>query len=229
MALLLKTCDILGPMAETGYEAIGSMGTDVPLAVLSEQSQHLSNYFKQLFAQTNPPIDSIRERSIMSLISFVDLLKNLLSESPQHCRQIELEQPVLTIEEFDKLRWVDKDHFQAKTVNTYFRSDQGGEGLARALKRICQYAEDAIEDGFEIIILSDRAIDSDHAPIPSLLAMSAVHHHLIREGLRGKAGILVEAGDVFETHHVATLIGYGAAGVCPYMAFQTLAYMNRRA
>ncbi len=220
---------VLAPMAETGLEALGSMGTDVPLAVLSEQSQHLSHYFKQLFAQvTNPPIDPIRERSIMSLISFVGSTENLLTESPHHCRQIELEHPVLTIQEFDKLRWVDKSHFQGKTVNTYFRADQGGKGLERALDRICRYAEDAIEDGFEIIILSDRAIDSDHAPIPSLLAMSAVHHYLIRKGLRGKVGILVEAGDVFETHHVATLIGYGAAGVCPYMAFETIAQMNKK-
>ena len=220
---------VLGPMAESGVEAVGSMGTDVPLAVLSDQSQHLANYFKQLFAQvTNPPIDSIRERSIMSLISFVGAGENILTESPKHCRQIELDQPVLTIEEFDKLRWVDKEHFQAKTINTYFRADQKGDGLKRALERICRYAEDAIEDGFEIIILSDRAIDTDHAPIPSLLATSTIHHHLIRKGLRGKVGILVEAGDVFETHHLATLIGYGAAGVCPYMAFETIDYMSRK-
>ncbi len=219
---------VLGPMAETGYEAIGSMGVDSPLAVLSDQSQHLSNYFKQLFAQvTNPPIDSIRERSIMSLISFVGAGENLLTESPKHCRQIELDQPVLTVAEFDKLRWVDKEHFQAKTINTYFNASEGGKALERALERICRYAEDAIDDGFEIIILSDRAIDSDHAPIPSLLATSTVHHHLIRRGLRGKVGILVEAGDVFETHHLATLIGYGAAGVCPYMAFESISYMNR--
>ncbi|GAB3164836.1 glutamate synthase large subunit [Telluribacter humicola] len=220
---------ILAPMAQSGAEAIGSMGTDVPLAVLSDQSQHLSNYFKQLFAQvTNPPIDSIRERSIMSLISFVGATENILNESPKHCRQIELAQPVLTVQEFDKLRFVDKNHFQAKTINTYFRADEGGKGLERALERICRYAEDAIEDDFEIIILSDRAIDSDHAPIPSLLATSAVHHHLIRKGLRGKVGILVETGDAWETHHIATLIGYGASGVCPYMAFETLSYMNRK-
>ncbi|WP_128545282.1 glutamate synthase large subunit [Larkinella soli] len=220
---------IIGPMAETGLEALGSMGTDAPLAVLSEQSQHLANYFKQLFAQvTNPPIDSIRERAIMSLISFVGATGNLLSETPEHCRQIELAQPVLTIEEFDKLRFVDKNHFQAKTINTYFRADQGGKGLERALERICRYAEDAIEDGFEIIILSDRAIDSDHAPVPSLLATSAVHHHLIRKGLRGQVGILVEAGDVWETHHFATLIGYGASGINPYMAFETITDMKER-
>ncbi|MFC5407748.1 glutamate synthase large subunit [Larkinella bovis] len=220
---------ILGPMSETGLEALGSMGTDSPLAVLSDQSQHLANYFKQLFAQvTNPPIDSIRERSIMSLISFVGANGNLLDETPQHCRLIELTQPVLTIEEFDKLRFVDKNHFQAKTINTYFRADQGGVGLERALERICRYAEDAIEDGFEIIILSDRAIDSDHAPIPSLLATAAIHHHLIRKGLRGQIGILVEAGDVWETHHYATLIGYGASGINPYMAFETITDMKER-
>jgi glutamate synthase (NADPH/NADH) large chain len=219
---------ILAPMAQTGMEAIGSMGTDVPLAVLSEQSQHLSSYFKQLFAQvTNPPIDSIRERSIMSLISFVGGGENLLEEGPKHCRQIEIPHPVLTVSEFDKLRFVDKSHFQAKTINTYFRSDQGGAGLERGLRRICQYAEDAIEDDFEILILSDRAIDSNHAPIPSLLATAAVHHHLIRKGLRGKVGLLVETGDAWETHHFATLIGYGASGVCPYMAFETLSSMNR--
>ncbi|MCF2443619.1 glutamate synthase large subunit [Dyadobacter sp. CY345] len=220
---------ILAPMAQTGMEAIGSMGTDVPLAVLSEQSQHMSSYFKQLFAQvTNPPIDSIRERAIMSLISFVGSTENILTETPQHCRQIELPHPVLTVSEFDKLRFIDKNHFQAKTINIYFRADQGGKALERALARICRYAEEAIEDGFEIIILSDRAIDSDHAPIPTLLATAAIHHHLIREGLRGRVGLLVEAGDVWETHHFATLIGYGAAGVCPYMAFETLSFMNRK-
>ncbi|CAN0069940.1 unnamed protein product, partial [Phaeothamnion confervicola] len=220
---------ILGPMAQTGMEAIGSMGTDSPLAVLSEQSQHLSTYFKQLFAQvTNPPIDSIRERAIMSLISFVGSTENILTESPKHCRQIALPHPILSVQEFDKLRFVDKDGFQAKTINTYFRADEGGKALERALERICRYAVDAIDDGFEILILSDRAIDSDHAPIPSLLATATIHHHLIREGLRGRVGLLVEAGDVWETHHVATLIGYGAAGVCPYMAFETLAHMNRK-
>lgn len=220
---------ILAPMVETGKEALGSMGTDTPLAVLSDQSQHMSHYFKQLFAQvTNPPIDSIRERAIMSLISFVGATYNLLDESPEHCKQVELDQPVLTTKEFDKLRFIDRHHFQAKTINTYFRADAGGQGLERALERICRYAEDAIEDGFEIIILSDRAIDSDHAPVGSLLATAAVHHHLIRRGLRGNIGLLVEAGDVWETHHVATLIGYGASGVNPYMAFETIAQMREK-
>ncbi|WP_375445551.1 glutamate synthase large subunit [uncultured Fibrella sp.] len=220
---------ILAPMVETGKEALGSMGTDVPLAVLSEQSQHLSHYFKQLFAQvTNPPIDSIRERAIMSLISFVGATSNLLTESPEHCRQVELEQPVLTTQEFDKLRFIDRPNFQAKTLNTLFLADGKGESLERAIDRVCRYAKDAIEDGYTILVLSDRAIDSNHAPIPSLLATAAVHHYLIREGLRGKVGILVEAGDVWETHHVATLIGYGASAVNPYMAFETIASLKEK-
>ncbi len=222
---------ILGPMASSGKEAVGSMGIDIPLAILSQQSQHISYYFKQLFAQvTNPPIDSIRERSIMSLISFVGSAENILTESPLHCRQVQLEQPVLTIKEFDKLRFVDHQGFQAKTINTYFNAhhENPGKSLEFALDRICRYAADAIYDGFEILILSDRAIDSDHAPVPSLLATAAVHHYLIKKGLRGKVGILVESGDVWETHHFATLIGYGASGVCPYMAFETISDMNRR-
>ena len=222
---------ILAPMSQTGMEAIGSMGVDTPLAILSDQSQHLSYYFKQLFAQvTNPPIDSIRERAIMSLISFVGSNENILAESPLHCRMVELEQPVLTVEEFDKLRFVDYKGFQAKTINTYFnaKAPDYGKALEFALDRICRYAEDAIEDGFEILILSDRAIDSDHAPIPSLLATAAVHHHLIKKGIRGKAGIVVEAGDIWETHHVATLIGYGCSAICPYMAFETISWMNKK-
>lgn len=222
---------ILAPMATTGAEAIGSMGIDIPLAVLSNQSQHISHYFKQLFAQvTNPPIDSIRERSIMSLISFVGASENILSESPKHCRQVQLDQPVLTIKQFDKLRFVDYEGFQAKTINTYFNAGttEPAKALEFALERICRYAVDAIHDGFEIIILSDRAIDSDHAPIPSLLAVSTVHHHLIRKGLRGKIGLLVESSDIWETHHFATLIGYGASGICPYIAFETLSSMNRK-
>jgi glutamate synthase (NADPH/NADH) large chain len=166
----------------------------------------------------------------MSLISFVGAADNILTESPKHCRQVQLEQPVLTIKQFDKLRFVDYEGFQAKTINTYFNVDSvnPAKSLEFALERICRYAEDAINDGFEIIILSDRAIDSDHAPIPSLLAVAAVHHYLIREGIRGKVGILVESGDIWETHHFATLIGYGASGICPYIAFETISDMNRR-
>ncbi|QMU27794.1 glutamate synthase large subunit [Adhaeribacter radiodurans] len=218
---------IIGEMAETGKEPLGSMGTDAPLAILSDQSQHLSSYFKQLFAQvTNPPIDPIRERMVMSLVSYVGGGLNLLDESPLHCRQVELHTPVLTNNELEKLRFLDQSYFQTKTIYTYFKADGQADSLERALKRICQYAADAVEDGFSIILLSDRSLDSSHAPIPTLLATSAVHHHLMRKGLRGKVGIVVEAGDAWEVHHFATLISYGASAVNPYLAFETIIQMR---
>ncbi len=218
---------VIGPMAMTGLEALGSMGLDTPLAVLSDQSQHLSSYFKQLFAQvTNPPIDPIRERMVMSLISFVGVSKNLLTETPEHCHLLELPQPVLSNKELEKIRYIDHKGFQSKTIYTYFNANGKAGALERGLERICRYAEDAVEDGFSILILSDRSFDSSHAQIPSLLAMAAVHHHLIRRGLRDNVGIIIEAGDVWETHHFATLIGFGASGINPYLAFETIA--NRK-
>ncbi|RDC62107.1 glutamate synthase large subunit [Adhaeribacter pallidiroseus] len=218
---------IIAEMAETGKEPLGSMGTDTPLAILSDQSQHISSYFKQLFAQvTNPPIDPIRERMVMSLVSYVGGGLNLLEESPLHCRQVELHTPVLTNNELEKLRFLDQSYFQTKTIYTYFKADGQADSLERALKRICQYAADAVEDGFSIILLSDRSIDSSHAPIPTLLATSAVHHHLMRKGLRGRVGIVVEAGDAWEVHHFATLISYGASAVNPYLAFETIVQMR---
>lgn len=218
---------IIAEMVETGKEPLGSMGTDTPLAILSDQSQHLSSYFKQLFAQvTNPPIDPIRERMVMSLVSYVGGGLNLLEESPLHCRQVELHTPVLTNNELEKLRFLDQSYFQTKTIYTYFKADGQADSLERALKRICQYAADAVEDGFSIILLSDRSIDSSHAPIPTLLATSAVHHHLMRKGLRGKVGIVVEAGDAWEVHHFATLISFGASAVNPYLAFETMVHMK---
>jgi glutamate synthase (NADPH/NADH) large chain len=166
------------------------MGTDTPLAILSDQSQHFSSYFKQLFAQvTNPPIDPIRERMVMSLTSYVGGGLNLLEESPLHCRMVELQQPVLSNKELEKIRFLDQSYFQTKTIYTYFKADGQPGSMEKAIKRICQYAADAVEDGFSIILLSDRSLDSSHAPIPSLLATSAVHHHLMRKGLRGKVGI----------------------------------------
>jgi glutamate synthase (NADPH/NADH) large chain len=220
---------VIGPMAKTGLEALGSMGLDTPLAVLSDQSQHLSSYFKQLFAQvTNPPIDPIRERMVMSLISFVGVSKNLLTETPEHCHTLELPQPVLTNQELEKIRYIDHKGFQTKTIYTYFKADGQPGSLERGLERLCRYAEDAVVDGFSIIILSDRSFDSSHAQIPSLLATAAVHHHLIRQGLRDNVGIIVEAGDVWETHHFATLIGYGASGINPYLAFETISDMKRK-
>jgi len=220
---------VLAQMCETGKEALGSMGSDVPLAVLSNQAQHLSSYFKQLFAQvTNPPIDPIRERMVMSLASHVGGSLNLLEETPEHCITLELPVPVLSNNELEKVRYIDHRHLQTKTIYTYFRADGQPGSLQRGLDRICQYVTDAIEDGFTIIILSDRSFDSGHAQIPSLLVTAAVHHDLIRKGLRGKVGLLVEAGDVWESHHYATLLGFGASGVNPYLVYQTIHDMKKR-
>jgi glutamate synthase (NADPH) large chain len=218
---------ILKPMAMDGKEPIGSMGTDVPLAVLSNQPQHLSSYFKQLFAQvTNPPIDPIRERMVMSLVTFLGNNGNLLEASPEHCHTVALKHPILTSTELEKLRSIDTGIFQAKTLQTYFRADGKEDSLQRGIERLCRYAEDAVIDGFEVIILTDRAIDSDHAAIPSLLATSAVHHHLIRKGLRGQVGIVVEAGDVWEVHHFACLLGFGASAINPYLALASIRNMK---
>ncbi|MGN6436227.1 MAG: glutamate synthase large subunit [Agriterribacter sp.] len=219
--------NLVKPMAIDGKEPVGSMGTDVPLAVLSDQPQHLSSYFKQLFAQvTNPPIDPIRERLVMSLASYVGNNGNLLAEDPRHCHAVALKQPILTSTELEKLRSIDTGIFQAKTLQCYFRADGNPGSLKAGIDRLCRYAVDAVQDGFEVIILSDRAIDSDHAAIPSLLAVSAVHHHLIRKGYRGQVGIVVEAGDVWEVHHFACLIGFGATAINPYLALATIRTMK---
>jgi len=218
---------IIAAMAIDGKEPIGSMGTDVPLAILSEQPQHLSSYFKQLFAQvTNPPIDPIRERMVMSLATFAGSNGNLLVEDPLACHSVALKHPVLTNHELEKIRSIDTGIFQAKTLQTYFRADGKPGSLKAGLDRLCRYAVDAVEDGFEVIILTDRAIDSDHAPIPSLLATSAVHHHLIRKGYRGQVGIIVEAGDVWEVHHFACLLGFGATAINPYLAISSIRDMK---
>jgi glutamate synthase (NADPH/NADH) large chain len=214
---------IIAPMAIDGKEPVGSMGSDVPLAVLSDQPQHLSSYFKQLFAQvTNPPIDPIRERLVMSLAAFAGNNGNLLQEDPLACHCVALKHPVLNNHELEKIRSIDTGIFQAKTLQTYFRADGKAGSLKAGLERLCRYAVDAVEDGFEVLILSDRAIDSDHAPIPSLLATAAVHHHLIRKGYRGQVGIIVEAGDVWEVHHFACLIGFGATAINPYLSLSTI-------
>ena len=218
---------LIAPMALEGKEPIGSMGTDVPLAVLSDQPQHLSSYFKQLFAQvTNPPIDPIREKMVMSLAAFVGNNDNLLNEEPLSCHTVALKHPVLSNHELEKIRSIDTGIFQAKTLQCYFRADGKPGSLKAGLDRICRYAVDAVEDGFEVLILMDRAIDSEHAPVPSLLATAAVHHHLIRKGYRGKVGIIVEAGDVWEVHHFACLIGFGATAINPYLALSTIRDMK---
>ena len=214
---------IITPMALDGKEPVGSMGTDVPLAVLSDQPQHLTSYFKQLFAQvTNPPIDPIRERLVMSLATFVGNNGNLLEEDPLSCHSVALKHPVLSNHELEKIRSIDTGIFQAHTLQTYFIADGKPGSLQKGLDRLCRYAVDAVEDGFEVLILSDRAIDSEHAPIPSLLATAAVHHHLIRKGLRGQVGLVIEAGDVWEVHHFACLIGFGATAINPYLALSSI-------
>ncbi len=221
--------EIIVPLAKTGYEPLSAMGADWPLAILSHQSQHLSNYFKQLFAQvTNPPIDPIRERMVMSLNTYLGKDQNLLTETPEHCQKVELESPVLSNAELEKIRAIDKEHLQAKTLDIVFRANGELGKLQRALKRICQYSEDAVNDGYSIIILTDRAVNSNHAAIPAMLAVGAVHHHLIRKGLRIKCDIVVETGDARETHHFATLIGYGANAVNPYLVTETLVDLQRK-
>ncbi len=218
---------IIGPMALEGKEPIGSMGSDVPLAVLSDRPQHLSSYFKQLFAQvTNPPIDPIRERMVMSLATFVGNIGNILIENETTCHTVALQHPILTNHELEKLRSIDTGIFQAKTLQMYFRADGQPGSLKKALDRICRYAFDAVEDGFEVLVLTDRAIDSEHAAIPSLLFTAAVHHHLIRKGCRGNVGIVVEAGDVWEVHHFAALLGFGATAINPYLALSSIRDME---
>ncbi len=218
---------IIAPMAIDGKEPIGSMGNDTPLAILSDQPQHISAYFKQLFAQvTNPPIDPIRERMVMSLATFAGSNGNLLIEDPISCHSVALTQPILSSFELEKIRSIDTGVFQAKTLQTYFRANGKPGALKAGLDRLCRYAVDAVQDGFEVLILTDRAIDSDHAPIPSLLATAAVHHHLIKKGYRGQVGLIVEAGDVWETHHFACLIGFGATAINPYLALSSIREMK---
>jgi len=214
---------IIKPMALDGKEPIGSMGTDVPLAILSDKPQHLSSYFKQFFAQvTNPPIDPIRERLVMSLSTFIGNNGNLLDEDKMHCHCVVLKHPILKNHQLEKLRSIDTGMFHAKTLQTYYNADGMPGSMERGIARLCRYAEDSVDDGFEVLILSDRAIDSEHAPIPSLLAVSAVHHHLIRSGRRGAVGIVVETGDTWEVHHFACLLAFGATAINPYLALSTI-------
>ncbi|UEG51562.1 glutamate synthase large subunit [Mucilaginibacter daejeonensis] len=214
---------IIKPMATDAQEPIGSMGTDVPLAVLSDKPQHLSSYFKQFFAQvTNPPIDPIRERLVMSLATFIGNNGNLLDEDKMHCHCVALKHPILRNHQLEKLRSIDTGLFHAKTLQTYFKADGQPGSLQKGIERLCRYAEDAVDDGFEVLILSDRALDSEHAAIPSLLAVSAVHHHLVKIGRRGSVGLVAEVGDAWEVHHFACLLAFGATAVNPYLALSTI-------
>ncbi|MDE2962630.1 MAG: glutamate synthase large subunit, partial [Acidobacteriota bacterium] len=217
---------LMAPMARNGEEAVGSMGTDTPLAVLSNKSPLLYNYFKQLFAQvTNPPIDSIREEMVMSVESYIGSEQNLLDETPRHARLLKLQCPVLTDPELARIRHASVKDFSAETLKMHFSEGDGGGGMETALEALCSQASRAVSRGHNIIVLSDRGVDADSVPIPALLATSAVHHHLIREGTRTKVGLVVETGEAREVMHFALLIGYGAGAVNPYLAFRTLADM----
>ena len=214
---------LMAPMAIKGEEAIGSMGTDTPLAVLSDRQPSLFNYFKQLFAQvTNPPLDAIREELVTSMSTALGPERNLLKPEAESSRMIKILSPIIDNDDLAKLRYISLDGFRAVTLPIRFKVSEGGEGMRRALEELCQTATNAIRSGATILILSDRNIDEDHAPIPSLLATSGLHHHLVREGARTKATLIVETGDAREVHHYCLLIGYGASAINPYLAFETL-------
>ncbi|MGH2912348.1 MAG: glutamate synthase large subunit, partial [Solirubrobacteraceae bacterium] len=214
---------LLEPMARDGAEPIGSMGNDLSLAVLSDQAPPLFSYFKQLFAQvTNPPIDPIREEIVMSLSTSLGTERNLFDETPEHAHKLELDQPILLNRELETLRHISNDIFSSRTLDITWRVDGGPAGMAEALERVCGEAHEAIAEGVNIIILSDRLVGPKRAPIPSLLAVSSVHHHLVREGTRLRAGIVLESGEPREVHHFATLIGYGVSAVNPYVMLETL-------
>ncbi|HEY2379873.1 MAG TPA: glutamate synthase large subunit [Terriglobia bacterium] len=219
---------LMAPMARNGEEAIGSMGTDTPLAVLSDKQPLLYNYFKQLFAQvTNPPLDAIREELVTSMSTALGPEKNLLKPEPESCHMIKILSPIMDNDDLEKLRNISVKGFRSVTLPMCFKASEGGEGMRRALQDLFETATIAIRSGATILILSDRQIDKDFAPIPSLLATSGLHHHLVREGSRTKATLIVETGDAREVHHYCLLIGYGASAVNPYLAFETLDDMIR--
>ncbi len=222
---------LLAPMAVTGEEATGSMGTDTPISALSNRSKLLYTYFKQNFAQvTNPPIDPIREQLVMSLVSFIGPRPNIFDRKGNAVRKrLEVRQPILTNEDLEKIRNIGaiEDTFDTRTLDMSYAVERGAEAMDEMLSRLCQRAEDAVRGGYNIIILSDRMMGADRAPIPALLATAAVHHHLIRKGLRTSVGLVVETGEAREVHHFACLAGYGAEAINPYLAFETLAAMAR--
>ena len=216
-------------MAETGTEATGSMGNDAPLAVLSDQNQVLFNYFKQLFAQvTNPPLDAIREELVTSLGTFIGSEQNLFEEIPEQCHQLRLESPILSDEELAQIKAIDQDGIRTTTLSALFDREAGEGALKKAIDGLRDQASKAIASGTSIIVLSDRGSDSRWASIPSLLTVSAVHHHLIREGTRTKVGLVLETGEPREVHHIALLIGYGAGAVNPYLALATVRDLAER-
>ncbi len=219
---------VLSPMAINGEEPTSSMGTDTPLAVLSNRPQLVFKYFKQLFAQvTNPPIDPTREQLVMSLVTNIGPKPNLVAEIPEACRRIKVQQPIITNAELQKIREFEDPHFLSKTLPMLFRVAEGSDGLGSAVDKLCQEASQAIRSGYKFLILSDRGVNAECAPIPSLLGISAVHHHLVREATRTEVGFIVETGEPRDVHHFACLIGYGAGTVNPYLVFEGLVDMQR--
>ena len=218
---------VMAPMAVNAQEAVGSMGNDTPLAVLSDRPQLLFNYFKQLFAQvTNPPIDPLREELVMSSVTSIGPGRNIFEETPEHCHQLEVQSPILTNDQLAQIKEIANGELRAETLPLKFRAVGGGQALRAELNALCARASRAVADGATILVLSDRGCVNDaQAPIPSLLATAAVHHHLIRQGQRTRCGIVVESGEPREVMHFALLVGYGAGAVNPYLAYETLAAM----
>jgi len=221
---------LIAPMALTGEEPIGSMGTDTSLAVLSDKPRLLYEYFKQIFAQvTNPPLDAIREELVTAMGSTIGPERNLLKAEPESCRQIYVKYPIIHNEHVAKLRHLPPHvPFRSTTLSMLFDPSSDGPGLERAMADLCRKASQAVAAGFDILILSDRGVGPRLAPIPSLLATAGVHHHLVREGTRTKCGLVIESGDAREVHHVSLLLGYGAGVVNPYVAFETIDDMIRQ-
>ncbi len=220
---------VFEPMAQNGVEPIGSMGNDSPLAILSDRPQRLYNYFKQLFAQvTNPPIDAIREEIITATGTTIGSEGNLLHPTPESARHIRLKTPVLSNEEFAKIRHIRRPGFKSITIPIVFKAADGSQGLESALQEMCEAADRLIAKGYTMLILSDRDTDRENAALPSLLAVACLHHHLIRQGTRTKVSLLVESGEAREVHHFALLLGYGCNAVNPYLAFESLDDMIRQ-
>jgi glutamate synthase domain-containing protein 2/glutamate synthase domain-containing protein 1/glutamate synthase domain-containing protein 3 len=219
---------LIAPLAATGKEPNGSMGNDIPLAVLSDQAPSLFHYFKQRFAQvTNPAIDPVREAIVMSLESALGPELNLLTETPEHCRKLILEGPLLEDAELARLRHPDQEALPARTLDTTWPLSAGPRGLRAALDRLCSEADAALDDGAALLILSDRGVSAERVPIPSLLAVGAVHQHLVRQGQRLRVGLIVESGEPREVHQIACLLGYGAGAVNPYLLFESLAALEQ--
>lgn len=214
---------LIEPMVKNGVDPIGAMGTDTPLAVLSEKPRLLYEYFKQLFAQvTNPPIDALREEIVTSTELLIGTQGNLLDSTPEGCRQLEVKKPILTNEQLEKLRHIDLPGFKAVTLPILYPVNEGGKGLEKALEELFEAANQAKRDGANILVLSDRGVNKDKAAIPALLAVAGLHHHLIREGTRTQIGIVLESAEPREVHHFCTLIGYGATAINPYLVYETI-------